>query len=61
MALLTVGKGGNDKVVEWSESWEGGKYTGLCEELDDAAAAFLDGVQEREAVVVRTEREGLSR
>ena len=61
MALLTVGKGGNDKVVERSKSWEGGKYAGLCEELAAAAAAFLVGVQEREAVAVRMEREGLSR
>ena len=61
MALLTVGKGGNGMVVERSESWEGGKYAGLCEELDDDAAAFLVGVQEPETVAVRTEREGLSR
>lgn len=43
MALLTVGKGGNGKVVERSESWEGGKYAGLCEELDDDAAARKNG------------------
>ncbi|CAD6342299.1 unnamed protein product [Miscanthus lutarioriparius] len=61
MALLTVGKGGNGMVVERSESWEGGKYAGLCEELDDDAAAFLVGVQEPETVAVRMEREGLSR
>ncbi|XP_062225225.1 interactor of constitutive active ROPs 2, chloroplastic-like isoform X2 [Phragmites australis] len=43
MALLTVGKGGNGKVMERSESWEGGKYAGLCEELDDDAAARKNG------------------
>jgi hypothetical protein len=43
MALLTVGKGANGKVVERSESWEGGKYAGLCEELDDDAAARKNG------------------
>jgi len=43
MALLTVGKGGNGKVVERSELWEGGKYAGLCEELDDDAAARKNG------------------
>ncbi|XP_062207351.1 interactor of constitutive active ROPs 2, chloroplastic-like isoform X2 [Phragmites australis] len=43
MALLTVGKGGNGKVVERSDSWEGGKYAGLCEELDDDAAARKNG------------------
>ncbi|KAJ1286089.1 hypothetical protein BS78_03G326800 [Paspalum vaginatum] len=43
MALLTVGKGGNGKVVERSESWEGGKYAGLCEDLDDDAAARKNG------------------
>jgi hypothetical protein len=39
MALLTVGKGANGKVVERTESWEGGKCAGLWEELDDDAAA----------------------
>ncbi|CAO1944526.1 unnamed protein product [Urochloa humidicola] len=43
MALLTVGKGGNGKVVERSESWEGGKYAGLCEDLEDDAAARKNG------------------
>ncbi|KAF8716928.1 hypothetical protein HU200_026030 [Digitaria exilis] len=44
MALLTVGKGGgNGKVVERSESWEGGKYAGLCEDLDEDAAARKNG------------------
>ncbi|RLN23498.1 interactor of constitutive active ROPs 2, chloroplastic-like isoform X1 [Panicum miliaceum] len=43
MALLTVGKGGNGKVVERSESLEGGKYAGLCEDLDDDAAARKNG------------------
>ncbi|KAL6853724.1 hypothetical protein ACP4OV_019753 [Aristida adscensionis] len=43
MALLTVGKAGNGKVVERSDSWEGGKYAGLCEELDDDAAARKNG------------------
>jgi len=43
MALLTVGKGGNGKVVERSELWEGGKYAGLCEELDDDVAARKNG------------------
>ncbi|KAK3162387.1 hypothetical protein QOZ80_1BG0088940 [Eleusine coracana subsp. coracana] len=43
MALLTVGKGANGKVVERTESWEGGKYAGLCEELDDDAAARKNG------------------
>ncbi|CAL4953795.1 unnamed protein product [Urochloa decumbens] len=45
MALLTVGKGGNGKVVERSESWEGGngKYAGLCEDYEDDAAARKNG------------------
>ncbi|TVU02346.1 hypothetical protein EJB05_18662 [Eragrostis curvula] len=44
MALLTVGKGGNGKVVERTESWEGGKYAGICEEfVDDDAAARKNG------------------
>ncbi|KAK3165883.1 hypothetical protein QOZ80_1AG0038920 [Eleusine coracana subsp. coracana] len=43
MALLTVGKGANGKVVERTESWVGGKYAGLCEELDDDAAARKNG------------------
>ncbi|CAO2166925.1 unnamed protein product [Urochloa humidicola] len=43
MALLTVGKGGNGKVVERSESWEGGKYAGLCEDLEDDVAARKNG------------------
>uniref|UniRef100_A0A0A9CIU1 Interactor of constitutive active ROPs 3 n=1 Tax=Arundo donax TaxID=35708 RepID=A0A0A9CIU1_ARUDO len=43
MALLTVCKGANGKVVERSDSWEGGKYAGLCEELDDDAAARKNG------------------
>lgn len=43
MALLTVGKGGNGKVVEQSESWEGGKYAGLCDDLDDNVAARKNG------------------
>ncbi|AQK99567.1 Interactor of constitutive active ROPs 3 [Zea mays] len=43
MALLTVGKGGNGKFVERSESWEGVKYAGLCEELDDDAAVRKNG------------------
>uniref|UniRef100_A0A0E0C9X3 Interactor of constitutive active ROPs 2, chloroplastic n=1 Tax=Oryza meridionalis TaxID=40149 RepID=A0A0E0C9X3_9ORYZ len=48
MALLTVGKGGNGKVVDRSESLEGGgggggKYAGLWDELDDDAAARKNG------------------
>lgn len=43
MALLTVGKGGNGKLVERSESLDGGKYAGLCDELDDDAADRKNG------------------
>ncbi|KAF0887488.1 hypothetical protein E2562_002222 [Oryza meyeriana var. granulata] len=44
MALLTVGKGNNGKVVDRSESLEGGgKYAGLWDELDDDAAARKNG------------------
>ncbi|KAL5220504.1 hypothetical protein ABZP36_025217 [Zizania latifolia] len=43
MALLTVGKGGNGKVVDRSESLEGGKYAGLWDELDDDATARKNG------------------
>lgn len=43
MALLTVGKGGNGKLVERSESLDGGKYAGLYDEVDDDAAARKNG------------------
>ncbi|KAI5007204.1 hypothetical protein ZWY2020_047152 [Hordeum vulgare] len=39
MALLTVGKGGNGKILDRGESLDGGKYAGLYDELDDDAAA----------------------
>ncbi|XP_047059603.1 interactor of constitutive active ROPs 2, chloroplastic-like isoform X2 [Lolium rigidum] len=39
MALLTVGKGGNGKILDRGESLDSGtKYAGLCDELDDDAA-----------------------
>uniref|UniRef100_A0ACD5VLH3 Uncharacterized protein n=1 Tax=Avena sativa TaxID=4498 RepID=A0ACD5VLH3_AVESA len=45
MALLTVGKGGNGKILDRGESLDSGsKYAGLYDELDeDAAAARKNG------------------
>ena len=39
MALLTVGKGGNGKLMDRGEPLDGNKYAGLYDELDDDVAA----------------------